>query len=191
MSEAFRFGSTNVSRETFESLAGLRELVRRWNGTVKLVSTSDLAILDQRHIANSLCLLPLLEQLRPKSVMDIGSGGGFPGLVVAIATGVHVHLVESDQRKAAFLREAARLLSAGVTVHAERVETIEITVDIVTSRAFAPLDRLWPIVADRLAPSGRGLFLAGERVVDDARVLDRHGMIWRFTDGTVFEVPAR
>ena len=190
MDGPLRFGGASVSRETSDRLEHFCDLVRHWNPTVRLVGVSDIAVLDRRHVANSLCLVPLLTQLRPTSVMDVGSGGGFPGLVIAIATGLHVHLVESDQRKAAFLREAARLLRVDATVHATRVEAVELTVDVVTSRAFAPLGRLWPVVSRLLTAGGRGLFLSGSGVPDEASRLDRHGLIWSSVDGTVFEVAA-
>lgn len=188
--EPVRFGSTIVSRETSRGLSRLCELIRGWNGTVRLVSAGDLAVLDQRHVANSLCLVPMLNQLQPGSVIDIGSGGGFPGLVIAIATGIPVHLVESDLRKAAFLREAARLIGVDATVHAQRIEAMSLQADVVTSRAFAPLHRLWPIAAARLKRGGRGLFLSGRSVPEEARSRERHGLIWTSQDGTVFEVAA-
>src|SRR5262245_29718490 len=98
----------NVSRETQESLHQFAALLLRWNRTVNLISRSDEQHLWNRHIDDSLQLLPLMAPL-PSRAIDLGSGAGFPGLVLALASGVRFDLLEADQRKCAFLREAARV----------------------------------------------------------------------------------
>ena len=110
-----------VSRETQATLDRFASLLIRWNRTVNLVSRRDEPMLWQRHIANSLQLIPLM-QPRPASAIDLGSGGGFPGMILALVTGIPFELVEADQRKAAFLCEAARITQAPVRVHATRIE---------------------------------------------------------------------
>lgn len=153
-----------VSREALIALERFVSLVRRWNRTVNLIARADEAQLWDRHVADSLQLIPLLEP-SPARAIDLGSGGGFPGLVVAIATGVPFDLIESDQRKAAFLREAARLTGAPVRVHAVRIEQAAIApAPLITARAIAPLPRLLDLAAPLVAPGGTCLFLKGAGV---------------------------
>jgi 16S rRNA (guanine527-N7)-methyltransferase len=98
-------------------------------------------------------------------VADIGSGAGFPGLVLAIATSRSFHLIEADQRKAAFLREAARVTGAPVTIHAARIETVQLPkLRLITARALAPLPQLCAWCEPLLAPDGACLFLKGANV---------------------------
>ena len=135
-------GLPSVSRETHHRLEVFVELLLRWTPTVNLISRLDCNVVWSRHIADLLQLAPYLTDVEPP-VIDLGSGGGFPGLVLAIATAHHFHLIESDQRKAAFLREAARVTAAPVTVHASRIETTSLhAAAAVTARALAPLPRL-------------------------------------------------
>jgi 16S rRNA (guanine527-N7)-methyltransferase len=133
---------TNVSRETLARLARHLELVRAWQKRINLVGARSLDDAWRRHVLDS---AQLLDHLPPgaRTVLDIGSGAGFPGLVLALLGVPDVHLVESDRRKAAFLREAARQTGTQVTIHAERVEALApFPVDVVTARACAPLSRL-------------------------------------------------
>src|SRR6202035_1064061 len=111
-----------VSRETREALERFTSLLLRWNRTVNLVSKRDEPFLQERHIADALQLVPLM-QSPPVRAIDLGSGAGFPGLILALATGVWFDLIEADQRKAAFLREAARVTGATVRIHAIRIES--------------------------------------------------------------------
>lgn len=144
----------NVSRETFERLELYAALLIRWNNTINLVSRRDASHLWERHILDALQLLPLLPD-GPGAAIDLGSGGGLPGLVLAIAADRHFNLVESDQRKAAFLREAARECAARCNVYAERIENLNLSPSlIVTARALAPLDRLLALAAPLLLPTG-------------------------------------
>ena len=139
-------------------------LLIRWNRTVNLVSSRDEPLLWDRHIANSLQLIPLMQPL-PARAIDLGSGAGFPGLILALATGVPFDLIEADQRKAAFLREAARVTGAPVHVHATRIEAAGLTAaPLVTARALAPLSKLLALAAPLLAPGGQCLFLKGASV---------------------------
>jgi 16S rRNA (guanine527-N7)-methyltransferase len=148
-----------------EALARLKifaTLLAAWNRRINLVSRGDLEELWPRHIADSLQLVPLLPETLTDAV-DLGSGAGFPGLVLAIATGIPFSLIESDQRKAAFLIEAARITEAPVRVHAVRIEAVRLApVRLVTARALAPLPDLLALAAPFLAPDGVALFPKGQ-----------------------------
>jgi 16S rRNA (guanine527-N7)-methyltransferase len=159
-----RLTSNDVSRETSDALELYLDLLARWNPTVNLVSPGDVPHLWDRHIADSLQLAPLTEPL-PERAIDLGSGAGFPGLILAIATGISFDLIEADQRKAAFLREAIRITRAPAQVHATRIEAAPLApAPLVTARALAPLPKLLALAAPLLAPNGTCLFLKGANV---------------------------
>jgi 16S rRNA (guanine(527)-N(7))-methyltransferase RsmG len=148
-------------------LRGFAELLWRWNGRINLVGQTDPATLWTRHILDSAQLAPLLPTT-PDVLVDFGSGAGFPGLVLAIVAGWRAHLIEADARKAAFLREAARLTAADVVVHVARAEDAAVRqAPVVTARALAPLPRLLALAAPALAPQGLCLFPKGRRVLDE------------------------
>ncbi|HEY7457299.1 MAG TPA: 16S rRNA (guanine(527)-N(7))-methyltransferase RsmG [Xanthobacteraceae bacterium] len=158
-----------VSHETVVRLDQFVELFLRWQRAVQLVAASTVPKLWTRHIADSLQIVDLAPGA--KSWVDLGSGGGFPGLIVAIAiaerAGALVHLVESDTRKAAFLREAARVTRAPAKVHANRVESVAKqigAVDVVMARALAPLPRIMELSQPFLASGAVGIFLKGQDV---------------------------
>jgi 16S rRNA (guanine527-N7)-methyltransferase len=180
--EAFR-AATDVSRETLDRLDRYAALLERWNRAINLIARGGLADLWRRHMLDSAQLWPLLPLLQGRSrrILDLGSGAGFPGLVLAIMgasegvgvseRGVEVHLVEVDRRKAAFLREAARITGASVTLHVQRIESlVPFPVDAVTARACAPLPRLLDYAAPFLRQKQPGesppigLFLKGRDV---------------------------
>ncbi len=139
----------------------------------------------RRHILDSLQLVDLLPA-GCASAVDLGSGAGFPGLVLAIATGLVFDLVESDKRKSAFLTYAAQLTSAPVRVHPCRIEECGISgADVVTSRALAPLTQLLDYAAPLLAPRGVCLLPKGENA--SAEIADA-ATIWRMQ---VRRVPSR
>ena len=151
----------SVSRETRARLEAFAALLLRWNGTVNLIARRDEPELWPRHIADSFQLAPLIPPSISRGI-DLGTGGGFPGLVLAIATNIPFDLIESDHRKAAFLREAGRATQAPIRVHAVRAETARIDpAPLITSRALAPLPRLLALAAPLLAPNGICLFLKG------------------------------
>ncbi len=161
---------TPVSRETEKRLDAFVALLLQWQARINLIAPSTLAHVWTRHVADSLQLLELAPQARVW--VDFGSGGGFPGLPIACAlageAGAKVHLVESNGKKAAFLREAVRITAAPAQIHQERVEkfgeSCAETVHAVTARALAPLktlcDQAFPLI-DRGA---LGLFLKGRDV---------------------------
>lgn len=157
----------DVSRETTDKLDSFATLVLTWNRTVNLVSRHDEAHLRDRHIQDSLNLLPYLPPSFDRAI-DLGSGGGFPGIVLAIATGKPFDLVEADKRKAAFLREAARITAAPVQVHAQRIEALALPpAPLITARALAPLTTLLAWSAPLLAPGGVCVFPKGRTAEDE------------------------
>ena len=154
----------DVSRETQDRLSIFVDCLLRWNRTVNLISRKDESEVWQRHVHDSLQITHWMHPT-PTRAIDLGSGGGFPGLVAAIATGIPFDLVEADQRKAAFLREAARLTRAPATVHAVRIEKLVLQpASLVTARALAPLALLLSLAGRFVAPGGYCLFLKGAGV---------------------------
>ncbi len=142
-------------------------LLLRWQKTINLISPRDIELVWTRHIADSLQLAALIPPDTDRAI-DLGSGAGLPGLVLAIATGIPFDLVEADHRKAAFLREAARLTGAAATVHATRIEAATIApARLVTARALAPLATLLGWASKLLAPGGICLFPKGRGAEDE------------------------
>lgn len=171
-----------VSHETAARLDQFAELLLRWQRAVQLVAPSTLPKLWTRHFADSLQLIAHAPDA--KVWVDLGSGGGFPGLVIAIAlagrAGALVHLVESDVRKAAFLREAARLTRAPAKVHAVRIESVAEqigAVDIVTARALAPLARLLELAQPFLRAGARAVFPKGQYLDEELTEAAKSWMI--------------
>lgn len=159
-----------VSRET-EALLKYAALIRKWNPAINLVAPSTLSQIDQRHIADSLQLVDLSASAAGRWV-DLGSGGGLPGLVVAVCRpDLAVSLVESDQRKCSFLRNAIRELElANCSVLTGRIEAIEtLNADQVSARALAPLPLLLSYVHRHLAPGGRAWLMKGRNWHDEVR----------------------
>jgi len=155
-----------VSRETFARLETYAALLEKWQNTINLVSKSTLADLWQRHFLDSAQLYPLVKDT-DGILADIGSGAGFPGLVLSILGKGDVHLVESDIRKAVFLREVARSCDASVHVHACRIEEAPVQdAAVVTARALAALPQLLDYTAPLLKGGGICVFLKG-RIVDE------------------------
>ena len=165
----------NVSRETIARLETFAALLVKWNRAINLVSRRDIGDLWRRHIWDSAQLLNLMPpppQDRQRIVADLGSGAGFPGLIVAILGAGEVHLFESDARKCAFLAEAIRVTKAAATVHNMRIEDIpkrlpNFRADVVTARALAPLARLIELAAPVIEKSGICLFLKGQEAVSE------------------------
>jgi 16S rRNA (guanine527-N7)-methyltransferase len=157
-----------VSRETLERLDIYVALLAKWRKTINLISETSFADVWTRHIADSAQLLSFARNA--KIWVDMGSGAGFPGMVVAIqlagTAGARVHLIESDQRKCGFLREIARATGAPVEIHNERIEIaatgITDIVDVVTARALAPLPRLIALAKIWLDDGAVGIFPRGK-----------------------------
>jgi 16S rRNA (guanine527-N7)-methyltransferase len=166
--EALRLIS--VSRETTDRLDRLAALFLEWQPRINLVARSTLPHLWTRHIADSAQLLRFA--LAARTWVDLGSGAGFPGLVIACALAEHagalVHLIESTAKKCAFLRDAIAALDIPAVVHNQRIEEFTSDfkghVDAVTARALAPLDRLLALAAPLLKIGAVGIFPKGQDV---------------------------
>ncbi len=161
---------TPVSRETEVRLDTFVELLLLWQKKTNLISSSTIPQIWTRHVSDSLQLISLAPDAR--GWVDFGSGGGFPGIPIACALagtpGAHVHLVESNGKKSAFLREAARASRVPATVHAMRAEkfgeTCAETVHAVTARALAPLKVLCDQAFPLISKGAVGLFPKGQDV---------------------------
>jgi 16S rRNA (guanine527-N7)-methyltransferase len=166
-----------VSRETGDRLAAYVDLLARWRKRTNLIAESTFASVWTRHIADSAQLIALLPEAR--RWIDMGSGAGFPGLVIAIqladVPGAVVHLIESDQRKCAFLREAARVTGAAATIHPQRVQAVDPAslgpVDAVAARAFAPLPLTLKLARPWIERGAVGVFPRGESARDQVAAL--------------------
>lgn len=168
-----------VSRETLERLDAFAALLEKWQRTINLVAPASVPDLWRRHIWDSVQIINHVPKTSLKWV-DLGSGGGFPGLIVACVLaerpGSAVHLVESDTRKAAFLREVARVVGLPASIHAARIEQVAGGLapgtDVVSARALAPLPKLLDLAAPFLSAGALGVFSKGrdvERELTDAR----------------------
>ena len=186
--DAVRFGQAfDVSRETLDRLIRYGDLLSKWNPAINLVSKSTLPEMWTRHFADSAQLLDIAD-LDDGTWVDLGSGGGFPGMIVAILAaekrpGLLVTCVESDQRKATFLRTVARETEIDVDVTADRIETLApLGADVVSARALAPLPALIAYANRHLAPEGIALFLKG---TGQAKEIDPALASWAFHLDTV------
>jgi 16S rRNA (guanine527-N7)-methyltransferase len=150
-----------------DRLAAYVQLLGAWNRRINLVGRDTMGDVWRRHILDSAQIFPHLPE-KARVLVDLGSGAGLPGLVLAIMGVPEVHLVESDQRKAAFLREAVRVTGAPAQVHARRAETMARPfADVVTARALAPLPALVDLAGPFLKPGGVCLFLKGRGVEEE------------------------
>lgn len=170
----------DVPRETRDRFAVFESLVRRWNPRINLVSPSTLQDFETRHLADSI----QIHEMAPHDATtwaDLGSGGGFPGVVVAICRpDCRVTMVESDRRKAEFLRHAVRELSLNADIRAERIEDIQgIAPDVISARALAALPKLLSLCESIADPGTVFLFPKGERFDEELRLARRD---WRFTE---------
>ena len=174
--EAF-LQSTDLLPGALAALDAYADLLTRWQARINLVGPKTLETLWHRHFLDSAQLFMHLP-VGAGTLTDIGSGGGFPGLVLAIMTahqgGPVVTLIESDARKASFLREASRVCSAGAIIINARVEAIGAPeADVVTARACAPLPRLLPWVYGRLRADGTAFLLKGANWRDELAVVEK------------------
>lgn len=180
----------DVSRETLDRLRTYEALLKKWNPAINLVSRNSLENAWERHFRDSAQIF----NLAPAGAAhwaDLGSGGGFPGLVVAAlaaekAPDMKVTLVESDGRKATFLRTAAREMGLTVDVVNERIEVLPpLAADVISARALAPLAQLLAFAERHLTHGGTALFQKGAAYTDEiAEALAS----WRFE---VQKIPSR
>lgn len=153
---------TGVSRETLEKLKRYQTLLEKWQAKINLVSATTLPEIWARHFLDSWQIVPHLGAA--KSVADLGSGAGFPGLVIAACRPeIEIHTVDSDTRKIAFQIDVARELGLKIKFHSVRVESLagKLQVDVVAARALAPLTQLLAWAAPLLVPGGLCAFLKG------------------------------
>ncbi len=173
---------TDVSRETLARLRLYVGLLEKWQRSINLVSRASLRDVWRRHLLDAAQLARYIanagvgedaggsegKSARAKTIVDLGSGAGFPGLVLAIMAAGEVHLVESDRRKCAFLGTVARETAAQVTIHPLRIEALTpFVADIVTARAVAPLVELIGYAEPFIGSRGQCLFLKGKRAAEE------------------------
>ncbi|MCZ6860136.1 MAG: 16S rRNA (guanine(527)-N(7))-methyltransferase RsmG [Alphaproteobacteria bacterium] len=160
---------TGVSRETLTRLKRYAALLETWQAKINLVSTASLQDIWRRHILDAAQLAALIPGSH-RRLVDIGSGAGLPGLILAILGFEDVMLIESDGRKCAFLNEAARVTGTAVEIHHGRIETAprDISATVITARALAPLPKLlafaYPFVNSEAKSNAAFIFLKGKSV---------------------------
>ena len=152
----------NVSRETFLRLQDYVELLKKWQKTINLISPSTISDVWFRHIIDS---VQLIEHLQENDVIaDIGSGAGFPGLVLGMLGVGSMTLIESDTRKAAFLREAARVTDTPINILNQRAEEVSLSdFSVLTARGFAPVKVVLESLSDKISSNARLLLLKGKK----------------------------
>lgn len=176
-------GIAPVSRETGERLAACVALLEKWQRAENLIAPSTLPVIWQRHVADSAQLTVLFPEVR--RWLDLGSGAGFPGLVVAILgmsqPGMKVHLVESNRKKCAFLRQAIRVSGAPAVVHEARIEDAiqgwSEPIDRISARALAPLTELLRLAAPLMEQGVPAAFHKGQ---DFVREIEEATQSWAF-----------
>ena len=176
----------HVSRETLVRLEAYADLLIKWQAKLNLVSSASLDDIWRRHMLDSAQLLGLAPAAA-RTWLDLGSGAGFPGLVLAIMGVAEVHVVESNGRKCAFLEAAASATgTTNLVVHNQRIEDVEPwIVDVVTARALARLPRLAELAYPFLGPRSICLFPKGQDVENE---LTEAGKYWNMT---IDRVPSR
>jgi 16S rRNA (guanine527-N7)-methyltransferase len=170
----------DVSRETRAALETYAALLQKWQKAINLISGGTLKDIWTRHFLDSAQLVPLLPE-GDGHLTDLGSGAGFPGLVLAILTGRPTHLVESDQRKAAFLGEAARATGCAgrVQIHAGRIESVKSwRAPIITARALADLSQLLDWAAPFVTPDTTCIFPKGAKAEEELTAALR---VWKMS----------
>jgi len=176
-----------VSRETMDRLEKFEQVLLKWNPRINLVSKNSLPDLWQRHIADSVQIYDCVDEIG-ENWLDVGSGGGFPGLVVAILAAerspkTKITLIESDQRKSVFLRTAARECGVSVSVLSERIEQVKpFGAQILSARALAELDTLLGFSERHLTADGVALFPKG---ASWEKEMDAAMKKWRFDVETI------
>ena len=157
-----RLGLSAAAREQLEAYVAT---LGKWQPRLNLIGPKTWADVWDRHVVDSLqCLDHLGTADEGRGWADIGTGAGFPGVVMALATGIPVRLVESDQRKAVFLSTVIRECGLTAKVHNSRIEALpDLGASVITARALAPLDRLLRLLGRQLTSGTRCLFLKGAR----------------------------
>jgi len=165
----------NVSRETLARFEAYEDLLQQWQQKINLVSRTTLADVWRRHFLDSVQLRQWIDPGVP--TLDMGSGAGFPGLVLSIAQDAPIVLAECDSRKCAFLREVRRVTQAPAEVHDGRVEAIAPAAGfgLIVARALAPVSRLLELARPLLGKDGYCIFMKGAQVDQE---LDEAAQTW-------------
>lgn len=170
--------ATNVSRETLERCEAYVALLKDWNTRMNLVARSTLEDVWRRHMLDSAQIFPLVPTAA-KVLVDMGSGAGFPGVVMALMGVPEVHLIESTGKKTSFLHAVAEKTGLPLKIHNERIEKLKpFVADVITARALAPLDKLLGYAQRFAGPKTTHIFLKGQHVADE--LTDAHKM-WKIT----------
>ena len=169
----------NVPRETMSQLICYSELLIKWQKSINLVSDSSLEDMWKRHFYDSAQLMEyIVPKNKPIKILDIGSGAGFPGLVLSIIRAGDVFLVESNGKKCAFMNQVIQKTGISATVCNERIEKITpFVVDLIISRACADLEKLLDLSANFITANTECLLLKGRKAEEE---LDRASKKWRF-----------
>ena len=176
------FSDLNVSRETYDALKAYQRLLEKWTTRINLISKSTREDVWARHICDSVQLMALASKHTAHWV-DIGSGGGLPGLVVAILAQefnpkLRVTLIESDQRKAVFLRTVVRELQLNATVQAKRIEAVgPLKADVISARALADLNDLLRLTHPFMSQNTQCLFMKGKNWSKEVKEAEKS---WQF-----------
>jgi len=161
----------DVPRETQEKLDCYVQLLIKWQARINLISSKTLPEIWHRHILDSAQLVSYLPKT-PSVILDMGSGAGLPGVILAILTGHQLHLVESDSRKIAFMRTALRETGTSAILHEQRMETVPaLRPDIITARALAPLSQLITLASGQHHEKIEYLFLKGREAKQELTAL--------------------
>ena len=164
----------NVPRETLHKFEAYVALLEKWQRRINLVANSTMVDVWQRHVLDSAQLIKFYPP-NTKKILDVGSGAGFPGLMLAIMGNVEVDLVESDQRKAIFLSTVIRSLDLPAKVHNQRIETLpNLSPDVITARAVAPVFKLMELIENQISLDTVCLFLKGASVQDELTELQTY-----------------
>lgn len=161
--------ATDVSHETLERLKAYARLLQQWQDRINLVGPATVADMWQRHFMDSAQIAGLVADVRPEldsaTWLDLGSGAGFPGLVLSIMGFTNIHLVESNRKKCTFLRQVIRETGASAKVYDMRIEDLpQINTDVVTSRALSSLSMLLELAAPFISRDTELWFLKGQDV---------------------------
>ena len=161
----------DVPRETQEKLDCYVQLLIKWQARINLISSKTLPEIWHRHILDSAQLVSYLPKT-PSVILDMGSGAGLPGVILAIFTGHQLHLVESDSRKSAFMRTALHETGTSAILHEQRMETVPaLRPDIITARALAPLSQLITLASGQHHEKIEYLFLKGREAKQELTAL--------------------
>ena len=162
--EGIFISQLNVSRETLDLFLLYAEILAKWQAKINLISGSTIDNVWSRHFLDSAQLYDLVPR-GAKTILDIGSGAGFPGMVLAVMGVKNVTLVEADSRKCLFLSEVLRQTGTHANIVNCRIEEFDGgCYDIITARALAPMDKLLTYINPHFGPSTKGIFLKGEQV---------------------------